>query len=943
MAASTSRAPQDITLPPSPSSGTDEKATLKKKKGKGKEQTGLGSHTKRRVPSKATKCTPRNIDMGGDWEWATLADSYISKFPPVFTKDGSYFFSLAGPSVKVYSVSTGQVVSTLTPPLPKKASPSAHFLTCAVLNPHNVFQLITGSCDGRIIIWDFLEGALLRTIDVTHPVHHICVHENFKDSVFVAVTRPTQIKGKSTGKADDDTGVIWKVSLQTRGIGENPNIPMDSLKIGKTRNPTGLSISASGLWLVATASHKSYVASLASDKPRFTKLVSPERITCLALHPTEDYFATGDAKGVVRLWYCLDDSVNKKVPGVEKRTQTATLHWHAHAVSSLTFSPNGAYLLSGGEEAVLVVWQLETGKKEYIPRLGSAINSIAVLKRAQDEDYLCSLVDGTFVFVNAAALQIKRSFSRIRLDPQATTLPTSKQVPTPIVEHSTSSTLVLPSSHPSSLQIFSLISSKIVSELEVAPSNRVSRREDKPLDPPRVERIAISSSGDWMATIDRREGDGAVHSEVYLKIWRWDQLAGIWILNTRIDRPHGPNKVTDVAFSPAHVGSSMALLVTTGEDGDVRMWRLKQNKDQNASEFWVAQSTFDFRGHVPKHVSWSPDASLLAIAFPRHAILYDPITTIQQCAIPTTELTEITSCHFIGSTGRYLVIRSTQDFVVWDLIAQKVILSRRHAAVIDQIIPNAFTDSFAIVSRVGKRTRVVTISCASTREVIHQLPFTVRAIAPLSSHFVAITQDWSLVRFGDNVLRVVEEGSSARSIHQLATSSKNTLFQDIFGKSAFAPRQAAPAVINVSEASTIRPLFDGPSYMMPPMASLFDDAMSGFMHERVENASDEVDVDGDVDMEEPSEPLVLAKPMRAVSKEEMTAFVDMFKHTSLQPKHRPQPQPRVKSNGIAKANGHNGKTPVKTPTKAIVAPSTPTSMPSSPVLIANGKKRKKVD
>lgn len=86
-----------------------------------------------------------------------------------------------------------------------------------------------------------------------------------------------------------------------------------------------------------------------------------------------------------------------------------------------------------------------------------------------------------------------------------------------------------------------------------------------------------------MATIDRREGDGAVHSEVYLKIWRWDQLAGVWILNTRIDRPHGPNKVTSVAFSPVPVGSSVSLLATTGEDGDVRMWRMKQTKDQTAS------------------------------------------------------------------------------------------------------------------------------------------------------------------------------------------------------------------------------------------------------------------------------------------------------------------------------------------------------------------------
>lgn len=209
-------------------------------------------------------------------------------------------------------------------------------------------------------------------------------------------------------------------------------------------------------------------------------------------------------------------------------------------------------------------------------------------------------------------------------------------------------------------------------------------------------------------------------------------------------------------------------------------------------------------------------------------------------------------------------------------------LSHRHEIVIDQIIPDAYEDSFAVVSRLGKRTRVVTVDCASTQQVIHQLPFNIRGITSSSSHFVAITQDWSLVEFGDNVQRVAEEGSSARGLHQLATSSKNTLFQDIFGKLAFASREAAPAAVNISEASTIRALFDGPSYMMPPMESMFDDAMGGFMHERLEDVIDEVDGDGDVDMDEPDEPPIPTKPVRTVGKEEMVAFVELFKQTSLQ-------------------------------------------------------------
>ena len=32
----------------------------------------------------------------------------------------------------------------------------------------------------------------------------------------------------------------------------------------------------------------------------------------------------------------------------------STMHWHAHAVGALCFSPDGNFLLSGGQEAVLV-------------------------------------------------------------------------------------------------------------------------------------------------------------------------------------------------------------------------------------------------------------------------------------------------------------------------------------------------------------------------------------------------------------------------------------------------------------------------------------------------------------------------------------------------------------------------------------------------------------
>lgn len=204
-----------------------------------------------------------------------------------------------------------------------------------------------------------------------------------------------------------------KISLKQS---EHTSRPADIQSVGRTRFPTGLSISSNGAWLVATAAHKVYVARTENPSAGFTKYVSSDRLTCLAFHPFEEYFATGDEKGVVRLWYCLNDNLAVNVRGVEKRTQTRPFHWHAHAVSSITFTPNGAYLLSGGEESVLVIWQLHTGKKEFVPRVGAPISTVSVSKSSNgEEEYLLGLTDATYTFVSSSSLKITRSYSRLKV------------------------------------------------------------------------------------------------------------------------------------------------------------------------------------------------------------------------------------------------------------------------------------------------------------------------------------------------------------------------------------------------------------------------------------------------------------------------------------------------------------------------------------------------
>ncbi|KAG6841761.1 hypothetical protein C0991_007090 [Blastosporella zonata] len=953
MAASTSRQHHQIPLPPSPPNPVKTGRKQASRKGKGKENLSA------QEPQVAGDASWDTLESETDWEWSYLTDPSASKVPPIFTKDGNYFFSLVGSSVKIHSVATGQVVSTLTAPRSTNSEASSDLLTAAILNPHNNFQLITGSLDGRLVLWDFVEAVLLQTIDVLQPIHYICAHKTWRDTVFVAASR-TSKKTKASGT--DENAIVLRVSLKPM---ESSSKSADILPIGKTRFPTGLTLSSSGTWLIATAGHKVYVAATSSLTSGFTKYVSPERLTCLSFHPTEEYFATGDEKGNVRLWYCLDESTPVNARGVEKKTQTTTLHWHAHAVSSIAFTSNGSYLLSGGEEAVLVIWQLHTGKKEFVPRVGAAINTVSVSKSDRgDEEYLLGLADATYLFVSSGNLKIARSYSRIKLDTALSSESTSRPARSSLAVHPLSSTLILPSSHPSSLQIFSPSSLKLVAELEVSPSNRVSRRDDKPIEPSYVEQTSVSLSGEWLATIDVRQGDDGFRDEIYLKLWRWDAKSSRWTLNTRVDHPHGFHKVTCISFSPV----SKHLLVTTGEDGAVKTWGVRsvKRKSGDVEEFWVARSNFSFRSEVPSSATWSQDASLLAVVFGPYVALYDPTTNVLRQTIVSSDGKAGKSAYFIGKEGRYLVVIGAHSVTLWDLLSQSARWTYKALLSINEVVPHPETDSFAVfhtsLNQELRQTRILVFRAASsTPHIAHSVPFKLRGITPyslaksLGHTFIGITDDWSVVLFGDDAKQVPEEGSTATGITAPSVTQKRTLFQDIFGKSAFAgtpapftgDAQYTPPVKATADA------FDAPVYMMPAFEHYFDHLVCGFLRPRLHDTPalvphDEEDVDMD---EEPADPVVVGvHHMRVVGQDEMDSFVALFRNHSIKclppssiKGHPPKSKiSNVRQSAAASTSPKLGTKQNTLPQRApATRPEVEAPSASSPVALANGRKRKK--
>ncbi len=254
----------------------------------------------------------------------------------------------------------------------------------------------------------------------------------------------------------------------------------------------------------------------------------------------------------------------------------------------------------------------------------------------------------------------------------------------PLAVHPLTLTWLLPSSHPSSLQSYSPSSSGLLSELEISPSNRVSRRDEKPLIPSRVEKVAISSTGSWMATVDSRVGDVDFRPEVYLKFWSWVRTDE-WILNTRIDRPHGVHQVTDISFSSCLRTDASPMLVSKGEDTHIKVWQLRSLPGSETSMsnltmtccdlitctligIWSPYATINFRSETPSSVSWSCDSSLFAVAVGPHVALYDPFTKSLRQTLTAPGCPKIQFVHFINGLPGYLLASSSMSLVMWDLV-----------------------------------------------------------------------------------------------------------------------------------------------------------------------------------------------------------------------------------------------------------------------------------
>jgi NET1-associated nuclear protein 1 (U3 small nucleolar RNA-associated protein 17) len=388
-------------------------------------------------------------------------------------------------------------------------------------------------------------------------------------------------------------------------------------------------------------------------------------VTCVALHPCKEEFVTGDCMGQIHVWYGAAHSTNVEV---------SKLHWHSHAVKCVSYSSDGNFLTSGGEECVFVSWNLESGRRAFLPRRSAPISAIAA--RCDGAGYGILLADNSIFQYNHITKEEEWHFvglSRVGL-PATLTLPSKNLIVDPV-------THAIPLNGVSTagiLQFYDPYKNRVLKSVILTERNQVTRTEDEIIPKVIAQHIAFSATGDNLVTIHMLH-EGNTMNDYALRFWS-KREDGTFYVNTAIDAPHGTMQVTSMSYSPTD-----DMLVTADASGEFKIWvktlvMVKARPDSREAipngqlrvYSWSCRSVAQFQKKPVTAVAFSDDGSILAITYENLVTLWDPKTNamrkVMSCGSshPSNAVKQL--C-FTGASSPYLIARSDTEFQVWNLLS----------------------------------------------------------------------------------------------------------------------------------------------------------------------------------------------------------------------------------------------------------------------------------
>jgi hypothetical protein len=217
------------------------------------------------------------------------------------------------------------------------------YVNSAVFSPDKDGKLVlTASDDGTAKLWDSKTGKLVRTLTGhTDRVRHAAFSPNGQQAVT---------------SSSDKTAIIWDVATG-KPIGKPLNghkwaVLFAQFSSDGSKLITGSEDNLAAVWDVATG------------KALLQLSGHTARVTSVAFAPDDNRAVTASQDGSVKLWDTnLKADETKPADDFAKARmakEILTLDGHTREVTSVTFSPDGRYVLTGSQDGRAILWLAST-------------------------------------------------------------------------------------------------------------------------------------------------------------------------------------------------------------------------------------------------------------------------------------------------------------------------------------------------------------------------------------------------------------------------------------------------------------------------------------------------------------------------------------------------------------------------------------------------------
>ena len=583
-----------------------------------------------------------------------------------------------------------------------------------------------GTSDGRIELWDWLAPQRLERWKIHHGLHVLQFAKGtLEDGIHV-------LTGHTDGQAE-----TWQVNMHQLRVGIEKSRPNHVYTNGEKSKDTHVFSSINrlsflrsyddGRYIMMAAGYQLIFGVQKEDKYTWHIVKTPEWISAFDVKQSQSKgkknrmkvafdVAIGGMKGAIHTY---ENILTKLMAGQEVTSRK--LHWHRNAVMALKWSLDGSYIISGGQESTMVIWQLDSGRKDFLPHLGAPIENIVVSPTGSS--YALHVADNSVMILSTADMSPTFSVAGIQTPSTGKhhlpSLITADLLSKPAKsERTVAPTCVCPgkpgqillavpayssfrTSTPNTfsspyLQTIEIESGSQLYKQAIARTN-VTVMNMGPggnmIEEPNVTHLACSQDGKWLATVDEwvppktdntnlafDEGqemhEQSRRREVYLKFWSWSTDTKLWQLVSRIDKPHTLEYQRAARIVALSSNPHSNNFTTLSENGVLKSWsphtRTRNNLPVQTPSGplvnWKCSYSISLPTATPVgHLAFSADASVLALGTPSSPLIHliNALDGTIESTLPGLFTPPLLS---LAILGRHLILLSS-TLQVYDLVS----------------------------------------------------------------------------------------------------------------------------------------------------------------------------------------------------------------------------------------------------------------------------------